>query len=112
MSRSYRSNKTKKITENTEDVKPVKEDKDEKKFKKDSHKPTSQTFNIFMSSYNFEVFNKAKETFFPIVKALGDNRVENKVLEELIDNWKNRVIEVNNAYIEYNKKTKSSTVKE
>jgi len=116
MSRVYRANNTKKVIEKTEeikDVKPVKEEKDEKKpYKKDFHKPTSQNFNIFMSSYNFEVFNKAKETFFPIVKALGDNRVENNVLEELIDNWKKRVIEVNSAYIEYNKKTKGSIVKE
>lgn len=112
MSRVYRANNTKKITEKIEEVKE-KQDKDEKKpYKKDFHKPTSQNFNIFMSSYNFEVFNKAKETFFPIVKALGDNRVENNVLEELIDNWKKRIIEVNSAYIEYNKKTKSSTVKE
>lgn len=107
MSRVYKAKKITEKTEKTEDVKPVKEEKDEKKsYKKDFHKPASQTFNIFMSSYNYEVFNKTKENFFPIVKALGDNRVENKVLEELIDNWKNRVIEVNSAYIEYNKKTK------
>lgn len=128
MSRVYRANNSKKITKKIEevekaeqvkdvnpvekDVKPFEEKHEKKPYKKDFHKPTSQTFNIFMSSYNYEVFNKAKETFFPIVKALGDNRVENNVLEELIDNWKKRIIEVNSAYIEYNKKTKGSTVKE
>lgn len=116
----YRANNTKKIIEKIEkvkekqdkDVKPSEEKHEKKLYKKEFHKPTSQNFNIFMSSYNYEVFNKTKEYFFPIVKALGDNRVENNVLEELIDKWKNRIIEVNSAYIEYNKKTKSSTIKE
>jgi len=121
MSRVYQAKNTKKVTEKTEevnkteqvkDVKPSEEKHEKKPYKKDFHKSTSQTFNIFMSSYNYEVFNKAKETFFPIVKALGDNRVENKILEELIDNWKKRIIEVNSAYIEYNKKTRGTTVRE
>lgn len=117
MSRVYQAKKNTKKTEEvekTEQVKDVKpEEKYEKKpYKKNFHKSTSQTFNIYMSSYNYEVFNRAKETFFPIVKALGDKRVENNLLEELIDNWKNQIIEVNSAYIEYIKRTKDSTVKE
>lgn len=123
MSRVYKANKVNKKTEEKEtkqikevkevekDVKPS-EEKEKKTYKKDFHKPTSQSFNIFMSSYNYEVFNQAKDTFFPIVKALGDKRVENNVLEELIDNWKKRILEVNSGYIEYHKKITTSKVKE
>ena len=64
-------------------------------------------YSIFMTSYNYEVFKQAKDTFLSIIKALGDKKVENNVLEELIDNWKKRIIEVNSAYIEYYKKIKS-----
>ena len=64
-------------------------------------------YSILMTSYNYEVFKQAKDSFFPIIKALGNKNVENNVLEELIDNWKKRIIEVNSAYIEYYKKIKS-----